>query len=201
MNTFEAIQTRRSVKHFDPDHSMTEEEIEQLFSHAILSPTSFNMQNWRFVVVTDPETRQQIRAAAWDQAQVTEASITIVLCADLSAHSNDPSRYWKDAPEAARDILVPMIEPFYADKPQLQRDEAMRSCGIAGQTIMLAARGMGYDSCPMIGFDQEAVAKIINLPEDHCISFMIAVGKALQPAWGRPGQLDLAEVLIQDRFS
>jgi len=94
-----------------------------------------------------------------------------------------------------------MIEPFYADKPRLQRDEAMRSCGIAGQTIMLAAREMGYDSCPMIGFDQEAVAKIIHLPEDHCISFMITVGKALQPAWDRPGQLELSDVLIQDRFS
>lgn len=201
MNTLEAIQTRRSVKHFDPNHSMTEEEIETLFSHAILSPTSFNMQNWRFVVVTDPDIRQQIRAAAWDQAQVTEASITILLCADLSAHSNDPFRYWKDAPEAARDILAPMIEPFYADKPQLQRDEAMRSCGIAGQTIMLAAKEMGYDSCPMIGFDQEAVGKIINLPQDHCISFMITVGKALEPAWSRPGQLDLSEVLVKDRFS
>ena len=53
----------------------------------------------------------------------------------------------------------------------------------------------------MIGFDQEAVGKIINLPQDHCISFMITVGKALEPAWSRPGQLDLSEVLVKDRFS
>jgi nitroreductase len=200
MNTLDTIQARRAIKHFDPDHRMTEEEIEKLFSHAILSPTSFNIQNWRFVVVTDDEKRQQIRAAAWDQAQVTEASITILLCGDLNAHANDPYRYWKDAPQEARDILAPMIEPFYADNPQLQRDEAMRSCGIAGQSIMLAAKEMGYDSCPMIGFDQEAVGKIINLPEDHCISFMITVGKALKPAWPRPGQLPLSEVVIRDRF-
>ena len=76
----------------------------------------------------------------------------------------------------------------------------MRSCGIAGQSIMLAAKDMGYDSCPMIGFDQEAVGKIIHLPEDHCISFMITVGKALKPAWPRPGQLPLSEVVIRDRF-
>lgn len=201
MNTLETIESRRSVKHYDPEHQMSEAEIEQLMSHAVLSPTSFNMQNWRFVVVTDPETRQKIRAAAWDQAQVTEASITILLCADLNAHANDPYRYWKDAPKAASDILAPMIEPFYADKPQLQRDEAMRSCGIAGQTIMLAAKEMGYDSCPMIGFDQEEVGRIINLPDDHCISFMITVGKAVQPAWPRPGQLPLSEVVIRDQFA
>ncbi len=179
---------------------MTEEEIEQLIGHAILAPTSFNIQNWRFVVLTDPELRQKVRAAAWDQAQVTEASITILLCADLNAHLKDPARYWKDAPKEAADILVPMIEPFYADKPQLQRDEAMRSCGMAGQSIMMAAREMGYDSCPMIGFDPDAVAKLINLPDDHCIGFMITVGKALKPAWPRPGQLPLSDVMVRDQF-
>ena len=65
----------------------------------------------------------------------------------------------------------------------------MRSCGIAGQTIMLAAEAMEYDSCPMIGFDASAVAKLINLPEDHVIGFMIAVGKTVKPPWPKPGQL------------
>ena len=50
-------------------------------------------------------------------------------------------------------MLVQMLTDFYAGKPQLQRDEAVRSCGMVAQTIMLAARALGYDSCPMIGFD------------------------------------------------
>lgn len=200
MNTLEVIEARRSVKHYDPNHQMTDEEIKKLMSLTLLSPTSFNLQNWRFVVVTDPEVRQQLQAAAWNQAQVTEASITLLLCADLNAHANDPARYWKDAPEEVRNILAPMIEPFYADKPQLQRDEAMRSCGIAAQTIMLAAKEMGYDSCPMVGFDFDEVGKIINLPDDHCISMMITVGKALKSAKGRSGQLALNEVVIRNKF-
>jgi len=77
----------------------------------------------------------------------------------------------------------------------------MRSCGIAGQTIMLAAQAMGYDSCPMIGFDQVKVAEIINLPSDHVIAFMIAVGKAVKPAMPKGGQLALSEVVVQDRFA
>lgn len=54
MDTTTAIHQRRSVKHYDPDHKMTEVEIQALLELALLSPTSFNMQNWRFVVVTDP---------------------------------------------------------------------------------------------------------------------------------------------------
>ncbi|MEM9772412.1 MAG: nitroreductase family protein, partial [Cyanobacteria bacterium P01_D01_bin.73] len=75
MDTLAAIKARRSVKHYDPEHKMTDEEIQQLLSLAVLSPTAFNIQNWRFVVVSNPELRQQIREVAWDQAQVTEASL------------------------------------------------------------------------------------------------------------------------------
>lgn len=85
MQVKEAIQQRRSIKHFDTNHVMTEKEIHELLSHAILSPTAFNIQNWRFVIVTDKALRQKIRAVSWGQAQVEEASILIVLVADLMA--------------------------------------------------------------------------------------------------------------------
>ena len=200
MDTFDAIRERRSIKHYDTEHRMSEAEVEELIQLAIQSPTSFNMQNWRFVVVSDADVKRAIRAASWDQAHVSDASIVILLCADLQAHAKEPERYWKDAPKEASDILVPMITPFYEGKAQLQRDEAMRSCGIAGQTIMLAAKAMGYDSCPMIGFDPDKVSEIINLPADHCLCFMITVGKGIKEAWPKPGQLPLSDVLIKDKF-
>lgn len=194
MNTFDAI------KHYDPEHRMTDAEIHQLMEAAMLAPTAFNIQNWRFVTVIDPEVRRQIRAVAWDQAQVTEASLLIVMCADKDAWKKDAARYWKNAPQPVQDFLVPAIGQYYEGREQVQRDECMRSCGLAGMTIMLAAKAMGYDSCPMDGFDFDAVAKIIQLPEDHVISFMIAVGKGTQPAWPRPGQLSYDEVVIQNTF-
>ena len=79
MQVKEAVQQRRSVKHFDPNHVITEKEINELLSHAVLSPTAFNIQNWRFVVVTDKALRQKIRAVSWGQAQVEEASILIAI--------------------------------------------------------------------------------------------------------------------------
>lgn len=200
MDTISAIRERRSVKHFDPHYEMSEAEINGLLELALLSPTSFNMQNWRFVVVTDPAQKDALCAAAWNQAQVKEASITVLLCADLNAHVGG-ERYWVNAPQPIQDMLVPMIEPFYNDNPQLQRDEAMRSVGIAAQTLMLAAKAMGYDSCPMIGFDPVKVGEIISLHENHCIGMMLTIGKALKDANVRGGQLPYEEVVFRDSFA
>jgi nitroreductase len=201
MDTLTAIQERRAVKHYDPEHRLSDSEIQTLMEHTILSPTSFNIQNWRIVLVDDPELRAKIRAASWNQAQVTEASLLILLCADLSAWQQEPDRYWQNAPEAVRQQLVPMILQFYEGRSELQRDEAMRSCGIAAQTLMLAAKSMGYDTCPMIGFDPQAVADLIQLPPNHVIGMMITLGKALQPARERGGQLPLDQVLIRNQFA
>jgi nitroreductase len=200
MNTLEAIQSRRAIKHYDPAHRMSEAEIRQLLEAAMQAPTALNIQNWRFVTVIDPEVRKQIRAVAWDQAQVTDASLLIVLCADKDAWKKEAARYWKNAPQPVQDFLVPAIGQYYEGRDQVQRDECMRSCGLAGMTLMLAAKAMGYDSCPMDGFDFDAVARIINLPGDHVISFMIAIGKGTQPAWPKPGQLAYDEVVIQNTF-
>jgi len=201
MDTFDAIRERRAVKHYDPDFEMPEADVEKLFDLALLSPTSFNIQNWRFVVVRDGELKKKLRAAAWDQAQVSDANLAIVLCGDPKSWDKNPERYWRNAPEATQEMIVPMIGDFYRKSgEQVQHDEVMRSAGIAGQTIMLAAKAMGYDSCPMIGFDPQQVAKLIRLPEGHVVAFMIAVGKALKPAHPRGGQLDKSEVVFTDRY-
>ena len=92
MNTIEAIKARRSVKHYDPQHKFSQEEIDELMSLAILAPTAFNLQNWRFVLVQNPELRKEIRAVSWDQAQVTDASLLIVVCADLKAWEKEGVR-------------------------------------------------------------------------------------------------------------
>ena len=201
MNVKETIEARRSVKHYDPDHVMPEQDLAELIRLTKLAPSSFNMQNYRILVVRDPEIRQQIRAAAWDQPQVTDASVLFILCADLTAHQENPSTYWAHAPQEVQDILGPMIQPFYEGKDTLIRDEAMRSSALAGMTLMLAAKDMGYDSCPMIGFDGEKVAELINLPKHYALSFMIPVGKQAQPGWERGDRLADERVVAYDKFA
>ncbi len=200
MDTKQAIRERRAVKHYDPDFEMPEADQQELLDLALQAPTSFNIQNWRFVLIDDKERRKKLREAAWDQAQVTDASMVFVMCADVKSWDKDPERYWKNAPKEAQDILVPMIRPFYEGKEWLQRDEAMRSLGIVAQTIMLAAKSMGYDSCPMIGFDQDKVAELVKLPEDHVVGMLLVVGKSTKPAWPKPGQLPLENILVMNAF-
>ncbi len=200
MHTFDAIRQRRAVKHYDPAHQLSQQEEDNLIDLAMQAPSSFNIQHWRLVKVSDPALRKAIRAAAVDQAQVTDASLLYVICADVKAWHKDEPRYWRNAPKAAQDILVPWIKPFYEGNEQLQRDEAMRSVGFIGQTIMLAAKAMGYDSSPMIGFDAAKVAELIHLPKDHVIGMMIAIGKATQPAWPKPGFIEKSEMLLENHF-
>lgn len=200
MDTLEAIYQRRSVKHFQPDHYLTAEEERQLLEAAVQSPSSFNIQHWRFIVLRDPELRRRIRALAFDQSQITNASLLVLITADVQAWRKQPERYWRNAPPAVRDLLVGWIGPFHEGRDWLQRDEAQRSIGMAAQTLMLAAKGLGYDSCPMIGFDMDAVAELVNLPQGHVLGPMIAVGRAAQPAWPKPGQLDLAELVFDNRY-
>lgn len=200
MDTFDAIYGRRAVKHFDPDHEMPEGDLRKLLEATIQAPTSFNIQHWRFVVVRDAALRREIRDNGNDQAQMTDASVLILMTADVDAWKKEPGRYWRDAPIEVAELLVNWMGPFHEGKPQLQRDEAMRSIGMAMQTLMLSAKALGYESCPMIGFDHDAVAKLVNLPADHCIGPLVAIGKGTKDPWPKPGQLPLEEVVIDDRF-
>lgn len=201
MELLEAIYSRRAVKHFDPEHKLTQEEEKQLLEATIQAPTSFNIQHWRFVVIRDQELRKKIRTEFGnDQAQITDASLLVLMTADVKAWQKEPERYWQNAPKEVADLLVGWMGPFHEGREELQRDEAQRSIGMAMQTLMLAARGMDYDSCPMIGFDIDAVAQLINLPEDHVIGPMVAIGKKVKDSWPKPGQLPLSELVVENSF-
>ena len=201
MDTFDAIYQRRAIKQYDTQHRLSPEEEIKLLEATIQSPTSFNIQHWRFVIVRDPGLRRKIRTEFGnDQAQMTDASLLIIMTADAKAWKKNPERYWVNAPKEVADLLVNWMGPFHEGREWLQRDEAQRSIGMAMQTLMLAAKSMGYDSCPMIGFDIEKVAELINLPDDHVMGPMVAIGKGTKDPWPKPGQLPLSELVFENGF-
>ena len=201
MDAFDAIYQRRAIKHFDPQHKLSSAEETKLLEAAIQAPTSFNIQHWRFVIARDPDLRKRIRIEFGnDQAQMTDASLLIIMAADTKAWQKNPERYWQNAPKEVADLLVNWMGPFHEGREWLQRDEAQRSIGMAMQTLMLAAKAMGYDSCPMIGFDIDKVAELINLPEDHVMGPMVAIGKGTKDPWPKPGQLPLSELVGENTF-
>ena len=201
MNTIEAIYKRRAVKAFDAAHKLSADEERILLEATIQAPTSFNTQHWRMVIFRDPELRAKLRKQFGnDQAQITDASLLILFTADVKAWAKNPERYWVNAPDEVADLLVNWMGPFHEGREWLQRDEAQRSIGIAMQTLMLAAQDMGYQSCPMIGYEIEQVAELIKLPEDYVMGPMVAIGKGTKEPWPKPGQLPLDQLVVEDSF-
>ncbi|MBW7983009.1 nitroreductase family protein [Enterobacillus tribolii] len=201
MNTIEAIQQRRATKSFDASHKMSAEEQKALLNIALQNaPSAFNLQHWRPLLVNDPAQREKIREAAWGQAQVTDASMLVVLCGDLSSWESQVKNIWGAAAEPVQQYMFSAIDQYYRGKAQTQRDEVMRSSGIFAQTLMLAAKAQGYDSCPMDGFDFDAVGKIINKPEHYQIGLMVAIGKGTSQPYPRIGKLPFDDIVKVDRF-
>ena len=200
MDVITAINARRAVKHFDPNHCIPQSDIDTLLSLAQRAPTAFNIQHWRLVLVQDPAQREAIRAVSWMQPQITEASLLMVICADLKAWEKQPERYWRTAPPDVREGLLSAIDTYYSGRETVQRDEAMRSCGIVAQTLMLAAQALGYDSCPMDLADFDEVGHLIGLPEDHAVGLLLVIGKGTREPRPRGGALARDEVVRLDRF-
>ena len=92
-----------------------------------------------------------------------------------------------------------LVSP-YKDNNSLQRDEAIRSASLLSQNIMLIAKEMGLDTCPMIGFNPQEVCKIVKLPGDYIPVMMITLGVAKEPARPRMGLFDLEEVVSRNHF-
>ena len=189
------IQDRRSIKHFDANHTMSKDEINELFKMTLLSPTAFNIQHWRFDVIEDKKLREQIKKISFKQSKVTDASLLVVISGDLDALKKNPRKDWKNADENVQNMMESMITDFYSNKKEMQRDEVMRSCSMAAMTMMLCAKNMGYDSCPMDGFDFPELSRLLQFPKNQIPVMFVAIGKKLQDAWPRGGQLNLSQVV------
>jgi len=175
MEFSEVIQQRQSIKSYQPDKKISDAELKELIQEVVLSPSSFNLQHWTFVAVKDTGIKEKIQQAAWNQEQVGTCSVLLVICGKLNAHQ-DASEIYKNVPEEIREKVLPLINDFYDGKDQIQRDEAIRSASLAAMTLMLAAHNRGWGTVPMIGFDPEAVSKLVNLKPNYIPVMMMALG-------------------------
>lgn len=175
MKFSELIKQRRSVKSYHPDKTISDAELRELFEDVILSPSSFNLQHWTFIAVRDPDTRKRLKEAAWGQRQVEDCSVTLLVCGKLDSFKDAP-RIYEEAPKGVQESMLPMIEGFYSGKEQIIRDEAIRSASLAAMTLMYSAKDRGWGTGPMIGFDPEAVSKILKLTPNYIPVMMLVLG-------------------------
>ncbi len=144
------IEQRVSANRFDASHVLPDTVIGELVHLATRAPTAYHLQNWRFVAVKTPEAKATLRALAYDQAKVSDAAVTFIVCGQLpdalriherlspfveSGHMTaQTSSSWQDGARAK-----------YAN-PRDARDEAVRSASLGAATLIYAAEAMGFVS-------------------------------------------------------
>src|SRR5215472_1855975 len=185
-----AVKERRATSSFE-DVPIPGADLEKIVRAGLEAPSGYNLQPWRFVVVRDREQKKKIRAAAFGQAKIEEASAVIVACGDpegwkngdleemlrlAKQHGDGGDREHNRTRAAVTSFLggVPGktggVEPSFAVW-------ANRHTMIAFTTMMWAAETLGYDTAPMEGFEEDKVKALLKIPDRVRVVALLAVGR------------------------
>jgi nitroreductase len=194
------IKSRISANSYDNERSLSDQQVAELIELATHAPSAFNLQNWKFLAVRSAEAKARLLPLAWGQQKIVDAAVTFIVCGTLNQHETLPSalKPTLDAgiiDQAIYDMWVGAAEGMYKENPQLQRDEAIRSGSLAAMTLMLAAKGQGLVSTPMIGFDQSAVAKEFGLSDLEIPVMLVTVGYPGATNWPQKPRKAVNDVL------
>ena len=174
----EAIETRRSIRKFVQE-TMDAGDLREILRLASLAPSAWNAQTWRFAVVQSPEVKEQLKAAAYGQGQITSAPAVIVVYSDMEDTLNTVEEtahpgMGEDGRTGARKTF----EGAFGAQDVAQRGAwGLSQANIAFGFLMLAARGKGYDTVPMLGFNPQAVKELLGLPEHVQFAGLLPIGK------------------------
>ena len=161
MDFWEAAATRRSVRHFDPEHPVTDRELRQLLATATRAPSAGNLQPWFFHVVRDQSARDDLAGAAFGQAALSQAPVVIVVCAE-------PERSATRYGERGRQLYC------------------LQDTANAITHIQLGAVALGLGTCWIGAFDEGAVSDALSLPPGLRPVALIPIGRPLRPSGPRP---------------
>ncbi len=177
------VQDRRSANNFLPDQPIKREELNEIFELVKLAPSAFNLQHTNYIAVTDKEIKGKLKDAANGQYKVYSSSAVIIVLGDKQAYLQAPDIYeglkmLGIVNEQEYQHMVDDTISFYESRGEgFHRDEAIRNASLSAMLFMLAAKEKGWDTCPMIGFDSEAVKRILHIDEQNEVVMMIALGK------------------------
>jgi nitroreductase len=201
----QAIQERRATPSFDGT-PIPAEDVRKIIDAGLSAPSGYNMQPWRFVVVQQPEQKRRLRAAAYNQGKVEEASAVIVACGDADGWRKDldlmlyqgleggmPEGY----AEQARDSVPNYLSHFSKEEMHGWLNKMVM---LSFTHMMLMAEVMGYDTAPMEGFEQEKVHEVLRLPLSYWVVALLAVGHLKGPDKFYGGRFDRSHTVFAEEF-
>jgi nitroreductase len=203
-----AILARRATKKFKHD-PLPEGALERLVELTTAAPSPFNLQDWRIVVVRDPEQKKALAAAAYNQPQVLDAPVTFVFATDVRAgrraehvapiiEQARAAGAWSDGLAERYAEIIPASQEALGPK---EREYAVKNAMLAAAHLLVAAASIGLDSSPMNGWVEDDVKKVIGAGEDPdiAIAVLVAVGYG-EGGLGNPGRLARSRNVFLDRL-
>ena len=191
MNYKEISKKRRSINFFDTEKIIPPALLKEMVELAALTPSSFNLQPWNLMVLTDPDKKEQLKSLAWDQPKVVEAPVVMIVLADQNGWQDGHPVFEKNWEEMLasgsmsleqREWFLNATRTLYNWSPEANLAFAAKNTGFFAMSLMHAATSLGLETHPMDGFDHEAVKKVFNIPEHYWVPLLLAVGYPA-PGW------------------
>ncbi|MFA5796841.1 MAG: NAD(P)H-dependent oxidoreductase [Candidatus Woesearchaeota archaeon] len=176
MEFSEIVKQRYATKSFD-GKTVPKEKVDELLEMIRLSASSFNLQPWKIKIIEDKTTKEKLVPASWNQPQITSCSHLLVFCADTDVKNHiDKLEAIMDTGTSA---YVEMMRNFESTMPDDKKlSWAQRQVYLAVGNAINGAKSLGFDSCPMEGFNAEAYAKILDLPKNLIPTAIVPIGYA-----------------------
>ncbi|WP_251517194.1 MULTISPECIES: nitroreductase family protein [Staphylococcus] len=189
-NNFEDIlMNRKSVKVFDEQVKIPEEEMQEMIQKATKAPSSVNMQPWRFLVVQSEEGKDKLRPLIrFNTRQNDTSAAMVVVFGDMHNYEFGEEIYNNAVahgmmPEDVKEEMLAKVIPYYKSLSKAEMNDIVKiDSSLAAMQFMLVARAYGYDTNPIGGFERDQIAQAFDLDEERYEPVMIiAIGKEKNP--------------------
>jgi len=184
------VESRRATPSFEevPIHAA---DLEKIIRAGLAAPSGYNLQPWRFVVVRDRDQKKKLRAAAYNQPKVEEASVVIVACGDAQGWNKNGDLeemlriagqhgFTEEQNEKVRQAVTSILgsQPGKSGGMEPTFDLwANRHVMIAFTTMMWTAETLGYDTAPMEGFEEDKVKALLKIPDRVRVVALLGIGR------------------------
>ena len=206
------IYERRATPHFEAK-PVPEQDLKKVLEAGRQSPSGYNLQPWRFIVVRDPEMRQRLQQAAMGQPKVGEAPVVVVACGDTEGWKKgdleemlrlgNEHGFPESGNEGARQAVTTLLSGKGGTAAGINGDINIwvnRHVTIAFATMMWMAEALGYDTAPMEGFWEDKVKDVLGIPASVRVVAMLAIGHLKGPDKPYGGRFPLSRLAFADKW-
>lgn len=208
INLRQAIEHRRATRSFR-QNPIPNAILKEILRLGVRSPSGFNLQPWRFILVHTPETKEKLKSCAFNQRQISEAPVVLICCGDRSVSDTDyiesVIQLGKEQGAVSDDYAEFMrtsIPSLFEKRPSFEALEAWtnRQTMLAVAHMMIVAQSYGVDSCPMEGFVSDQVKDAFKIPEAVDVCCLLALGYAAEPLKQYGGRFDLKQLCYEEAY-